>query len=500
MQDKLKDRLENLSGQKAALPAKARRRALWAAALGPSLVMVVIQAYALVLFSEPDGLFRYSDQNLRLLLGTTIAAAGVLILLIRQALRTNRALVAERRARLQTTAILESIRDGFVALDRSWRFTYVNAEGERVLGKTRQELVGHVIWDIAPILIGSNLERRCRVAMEQHSFVIFEEDSLLANRVYEVLVYPSEDGIAIYFRDVTEERLAQDRLQASELRYRELFENANDVLYTTDLKGNITSVNNACVSLTGYTHGELLRMNLAELIAPGELSRARQMLRQKIKQVGGATTYESAVVARDGREVPIEVSSRLIFEKDMPVGVQGIARDISERKRAEAVLRNMSLTDPLTGLYNRRGAITLVDQQLKIAQRLGRNLMLVYADLNHLKQINDTHGHTAGDSALLEVAEVLQETFRESDIIARIGGDEFVVLAMESSGADENTIRRRLYDNLSARNALGVRPFDLSLSIGMARFDPDNARAFEELLGEADRRMYEDKRVRERRA
>ncbi|MGH7469351.1 MAG: sensor domain-containing diguanylate cyclase [Longimicrobiales bacterium] len=500
MQDTLKDRLENLSGQKAALPARARRRALWAAAFGPLLVMGVIQAYALVLFSEPDGLLHYSRQNLRLLLGTTIAAAGVLSLLIRSGLRTNRALEAERRALRQTIAILESIRDGFVALDRGWHFTYVNAEGERVLGKTRDALVGRVIWDVVPLLAGSNVERRCRLAMEQHTFVIFEEESLLANRIYEVHVYPSEDGISVYFRDVTEERQSQDKLQASEERYRELFENANDVLYTTDLKGNITSVNNACVTLTGYTHGELLRMNLADLIAPGDLPRARQMLRQKIKQVGGATTYESAVVARDGRQVPIEVSSRLIFEKDVPVGVQGIARDISERKRAEAVLRNMSLTDPLTGLYNRRGAITLVDQQLKIAERLGRSLLLVYADLNHLKQINDTHGHTAGDSALLEVAEVLQETFRESDIIARIGGDEFVVLAMESSGADENSIRRRLLDTLTARNALGVRPFDLSLSIGVARFDPDRARAFEELLGEADRLMYEDKRIRGQRA
>ncbi|MGH7462699.1 MAG: GGDEF domain-containing protein, partial [Longimicrobiales bacterium] len=172
------------------------------------------------------------------------------------------------------------------------------------------------------------------------------------------------------------------------------------------------------------------------------------------------------------------------------------ARDIAERKRAEEVLRNMSLTDPLTGVYNRRGAITLAEQQLKVAQRLGRTLLIVYADLNHLKQINDTHGHTAGDAALLEVAEVLQETFRESDIIARIGGDEFVVLAMETTDVDENTLRRRLLDALTFRNARGARPFDLSLSIGIARFDPERARAFEELMGEADRRMYEDKRIK----
>jgi diguanylate cyclase (GGDEF)-like protein/PAS domain S-box-containing protein len=491
----VKNRLEELSGQKPALPPKADLRALWAAARGPLLAMGVIQVYALVLFSTPQGLFHYSGQNLRLLLGTSVAAACVTILLTRSGLRTNRALEAEHRALTQTIAILESIRDGFVALDLNWCFTYVNSEGERVLGKRRDFLLGREIWKVVPVLVGSDLQRRCRVAMEQQTFVVFEEHSLLPDQVLEIHVYPSDNGISVYFRDVTEQRLAQGKLQASEERYRELFQNANDLLYTHDLKGNITSVNNACVSLTGYTHGELLRMNVADLIAPSELGRAREILLQKIRQGGGATTYESRVVARDGRQVPVEVSARLIFEKDVAVGVQGIARDISERKRAEEVLRNMSLTEPLTGLYNRRGASTLVDQQLKVAQRLGRSMLLIYADLNHLKQINDTHGHTAGDAALMEVAEVLQETFRESDIIARIGGDEFVVLAMESAGADENTIRRRLLDALTARNARSNRPFDLSLSIGIAHFDPERARSFQELLGEADRRMYEDKRV-----
>ena len=218
------------------------------------------------------------------------------------------------------------------------------------------------------------------------------------------------------------------------------------------------------------------------------------MLRKKIMQGGGTTTYELEVVARDGHRVPVEVSSRLMTERSTPAAaVQGIARDISERKRAEEVLRNMSLTDPLTGVYNRRGAITLADQQLKVAERVGRSLLIVYADLNHLKQINDTYGHTAGDAALVEVAEVLRETFRESDIVARIGGDEFVVL-LESTGADENTLRRRLLDSLTARNARGARPFDLSLSVGIAHFDPARARAFEDLMVEADRRMNEDKR------
>jgi diguanylate cyclase (GGDEF)-like protein/PAS domain S-box-containing protein len=346
---------------------------------------------------------------------------------------------------------------------------------------------------VIPDMANSVFYRNYRKAMEQRMPVAFEAESLIVPKRFEVHAYPADTGIAVYFRDVTERHQAQEALRASEERYRELFENANDLLYTHDLEGNFTSVNHACVTLTGYTHAELLRMNIADLVASDSLEKTRQMLEQKIQQGGGATTYEVSVTAKDGRLVPLEVSTRLLLERGALVGVQGIARDISERKRQETALRNMSLTDPLTGVYNRRGAIALADQQLKVAQRLGNTMLLLYADLNHLKEINDTFGHSAGDAALVEIAQVLQETFRESDIIARMGGDEFVILAMESNGATEETLRQRLLERLDLRNR-SADVYPLSVSMGIARFDPFNARSFEELVREADQRMYSEKR------
>ena len=306
--------------------------------------------------------------------------------------------------------------------------------------------------------------------------------------------YPADTGIAVYFRDVTERHEALEAVRHSEERYRELFENANDLLYTHDLTGRFTSVNHSCVALTGYTHTELLRMNIADLVAPDSMEKTRQMLNLKIQQGGGATTYEVQVILKDGRQIPLEVSSRLLIDAGVAVGVQGIARDISERKRQETALRNMSLRDPLTGVYNRRGAIALADQQLKVAQRLGNTMLLLYADLNHLKEINDTHGHSAGDAALVEISQVLMETFRESDIIARMGGDEFVVLAMESSSANEETLRQRLVERLEMRNCSDGNVYPLSVSIGIARFDPFEPLSFEELVRVADKRMYDEKR------
>lgn len=289
-------------------------------------------------------------------------------------------------------------------------------------------------------------------------------------------------------------QVVEDALRSSEERYRELFENANDMLYIHDLKGSFTAVNHACARLTGYTQAELVQKKFTDLIGAEYAELHRQMLRRMLDQ-GGATTYDVEIIARDERRIAVEVSTRLVYEQGRPIAVQGIARDISERKRAEEALRNASLTDPLTGVYNRRGAVTLADQQLKIAQRLGRAMLLLYADVNHLKEINDTHGHTAGDTALIQVAQVLQETFRrESDLIARMGGDEFIVLAMESAGSTDETLRRRLADALAVRNLARSVHYPLSVSLGVARYDPLQPTSFEQLLAEADERMYSQKK------
>lgn len=429
-----------------------------------------------------------------------IVLIGVVLVLLRVKTRSKESIAAEKRAREQVSQILESITDGFVAIDRDWRFTYVNNEGEKLLGKMREEMVGRSVFEVIPDMEGSTFHRKYAKAMERRVPVVFEEHSLLVDKYFAVHAYPAENGVSVYFRDVTAERRAQAALRRSEERYRELFENANDLLYMHDLVGNFTSVNNACVTATGYTHDELLGMNLSDLVAPDQLDKARQMLLQKIQQGGGATTYELEIIARDGRRLPLEVSTRLVMDDGRPISVQGIARDISERKRAEEALRNLSLTDALTGVYNRRGALTLADQQLKVAHRVGRKMMLLYADMNHLKLINDTRGHATGDAALVETAQILQDTFRESDIVARMGGDEFLILAVETEPNSEESLRRRLAERLETRNLEFGHLYPLDLSIGVAHFDPNQPRSFEELVMEADEKMYKEKRDLSRRA
>jgi diguanylate cyclase (GGDEF)-like protein/PAS domain S-box-containing protein len=164
-----------------------------------------------------------------------------------------------------------------------------------------------------------------------------------------------------------------------------------------------------------------------------------------------------------------------------------------DRKRKEDELREMSLTDELTGLHNRRGFFTLADQQLKIANRSKKAMSLLYADLDGLKIINDTFGHDEGDRALVETAALLRDAFRESDIIARIGGDEFVVLTVDVGDVKPDSLIWRVQEKFDARNAAGHGKFILSVSQGIACYDPEEPCSARELVNLADQRMYDKK-------
>ena len=176
------------------------------------------------------------------------------------------------------------------------------------------------------------------------------------------------------------------------------------------------------------------------------------------------------------------------------------ARDLTERQRLQAELRRMSVTDDLTGLNNRRGFFMLAEQEMKLARRLKKDLLLVFVDLDDFKSINDTHGHQVGDQALAETAEILRTTFRESDVLARLGGDEFVALAMFSPDETDDVIETRLHQTLAEHNARSSRKYALSISTGMARFDARNVQSLAELMAIADDALYEQKRARKTRS
>ena len=179
-----------------------------------------------------------------------------------------------------------------------------------------------------------------------------------------------------------------------------------------------------------------------------------------------------------------------------PFSVKELIARIEHAKMHER-LHDISLHDELTGLYNRRGFFTLAEHLLKTAKRQQAGLFMLYCDLDGLKGINDALGHQKGDWALIDTANILKETFRDSDIIARIGGDEFVVMLIETTGGNLEIVINRLQKAVEMDNAKSKREYKLSISIGTAYFDPLSPCTIDELLSQADKLMYEQKRSKQ---
>jgi diguanylate cyclase (GGDEF)-like protein len=183
----------------------------------------------------------------------------------------------------------------------------------------------------------------------------------------------------------------------------------------------------------------------------------------------------------------------LVKKEITPPMLARAVRHAIERHRLFSALRSLSLIDDLTGLYNRRGFTDLGEQYLKLARRSGRGVTMVYLDLDRFKTINDSLGHHVGDRALLKVADILRATFRRSDIIARLGGDEFGVLALEAADESSELLVERLRERVTDFNQSSPEPYQLSVSIGMARHDDDLRVRLEDMVAEADSAMYREK-------
>lgn len=209
----------------------------------------------------------------------------------------------------------------------------------------------------------------------------------------------------------------------------------------------------------------------------------------------GADDYITKPFDHDELRARVDSGSRIIgLQKSLEQRVKELEKALAELNMAQESLRNLSLTDELTGLYNRRGFFTLAEQHIKASLRSGNEISLIYSDMDGLKIINDTLGHETGSEAIKQTANILQQTFRASDIIARIGGDEFVILESQIPSAGFGTGVKRLEDNISQFNKTSDYPFKLSLSIGATKICVEEDFSIQRFLAQADVMMYEKKR------
>ena len=194
-----------------------------------------------------------------------------------------------------------------------------------------------------------------------------------------------------------------------------------------------------------------------------------------------------------GGQVVLAVRTRSIRWQGARARVLCVTDETYQTRRQESLAR-LAYTDHLTGLYNRRGLDLVAEYHWLVAARAGEHVVAFFIDLDGLKQINDNYGHSAGDETLVELADVIATVFRDSDIKARVGGDEFVVLINEDAPGRVDHLLARISTEVERRNAMSGRDHTLSVSIGMARHGPNASLDIEKLLAEADKSMYDAKR------
>ncbi len=297
-------------------------------------------------------------------------------------------------------------------------------------------------------------------------------------------------------RDISERKEAEKALRESEERYKDLFENSTDLIQSVAPDGRIEYANRAWRQTLGYDESELSDLTIFDIIHPDHQHYCQATF-QELKSGKQILNIETTFVTKDGRQIVVEGNINCKFENGVAVTTRGIFRDVTDRKNLEEKLRVMSVTDELTGLLNRRGVTMLAEKQLQIADRAHSEVFLIYLDLDNMKWINDHLGHKYGDQALIETADILKKTFRESDIIGRFGGDEFVVMLTELPDAgNEEAVVKRLESNIVRLNSSKARDYKLSLSLGIARYDAKKPCSVEELIIKADNLMYQAKNAK----
>ena len=295
-------------------------------------------------------------------------------------------------------------------------------------------------------------------------------------------------------RHIAEQERISKALRETEAHFRNAFDYAAIGMALVAPQGAWLRVNRSLCDLIGYTEAELLAANFQSVTHGEDLDNDLANLYRLMQGETLTCQVEKRYVHKSGQIVWALNNVSLVREDDGdPVHFIFQIQDITERKRVEAALQNLSLIDELTGLYNRRGFMAVTEQHLAAIRRNGKVPVVVYADLDGLKKINDSLGHHEGDRALQKTAEILKETFRTSDIVARLGGDEFVVLAAIGNDETADSLTDRLQARFDIHNSQPHLPYRLSISVGIVHFDPDET-SIEEVTARADRSMYEDKR------
>jgi diguanylate cyclase (GGDEF)-like protein/PAS domain S-box-containing protein len=395
--------------------------------------------------------------------------------------------------------IFDSVTDSIMLLDLNFVIKQANRSTFSFLNKSVDEIIGKQCFKL---LHGTdNPPKECPVSICKQTKKHEEAELYLSDKDIWIWITATpifdENGkitqIVHIIRNITKHKQAARELEDMQEKYRSLVESIDDSIYLIDKQYRYLFINEKHMIRMGFSDHAYLGQEFGIFHTPDETN----WLIEKADIVfnTGKSVHHEHKSKRDDRYFlfsmnPVRKADGTIY------AVTIVSKDITDYKRMEEEFRTLSLIDELTGLYNRRGFFTLIEQLLKQAKRMKKGILMLYADIDNMKNINDVFGHKEGDTALIEIANILKTNYRESDIIARIGGDEFIVIPVGTIGDDIEKITERLEKRLEVYNSEIKHKYKLSLSMGIAFYDPEHPCSVEELLNQGDKQMYKHKQAK----
>lgn len=397
---------------------------------------------------------------------------------------------------------LNSIGDGVIITDKEGNIRRLNKEAKKLTGWNKKEANGRKITEVFNIINSKTREKVDnpvnKVIKSGKTVGLANHTKLIAKngREYHISesASPIKDdkgniyGIVLVFRNITKEFNLGEKIKSSEKEYRQLVQKAPIGIFKTTINGEFKMVNPSVAEILGFDGVEELYNHYKDLAEDLYVdSNRRDVFLKKLTKNGEVKTFEYRAYDKKNNVVWIEMNARISFgEKEGDkFMVEGFVVDITERKKNEAKINYMTFHDNLTGLYN-RAYIEDIMKRIDTERKLP--ISIIMADLNNLKLINDSIGHHEGDRLIKKTAEILKKSCRQEDIVARWGGDEFVVLLPNTSLQVSETIVERI-DNKANQNNL---KFGLSIAIGLACKE-NIGKDFLHTLDKAESRMYTNK-------
>lgn len=423
---------------------------------------------------------------------------------------------AYRESQARITNILESITDAFMALNYDWTLAYVNSEAESMLGRSRSQIMGKLLWDVFPDMADSPMRECCRQAMEKQMPVSTEDYVPHLKAWYSVHIYPSKVGLSIYLQDITVRKELEQTAAESRLRLTSIIETVPSGIIVVDQNGQIVVANRMAEEIYGMSKEEIIshpydsRIWKLSDFAGNPLPVEDYPVSIAIRTGLPVSNSEYIFRRPNGESAMISCNCSPLFDHEGNVtsvlvslsDITGRIATQTELRAANDELRKLSSLDGLTGIFNRRYFNEQLRAEWNTHTLRKEPLSLIMLDIDYFKAYNDTYGHLGGDMCLKTVASTIRSSLKKQRyFVARYGGEEFGIVlpgaSLDEAASLAESLRERIESKEISHANSKVSRY-VTISLGVASFVPKFGSEEDALVAAADKCLYEAKRTRNR--